>query len=118
MTSRVAEPCPQRKNRQASAPPPAAKSAKNGEKSETKTVKKIAKSRSDGDSYSVSEAASRLGVSIPTVKRMIAEDRIDSFRTPGGHLRILAESIEAVREHRQAQARPVRQPSPVLQNRR
>src|SRR5438093_8473409 len=69
-------------------------------------------------SYSVSEAASLLGVSIPTLKRMVAEDRIDSFRTPGGHLRIPAESIEAVREHRQAQARPVRQPSPVLQNRR
>ncbi len=49
---------------------------------------------------------------------MAAEGRIESFRTPGGHLRILAESVAAVREHRLAQPRPVRDASPVLQNRR
>jgi len=49
---------------------------------------------------------------------MAAEGRIESFRTPGGHLRILAESVEDVREHRQPQPRPVRDASPVLQNRR
>ena len=49
---------------------------------------------------------------------MAAEDRVESFRTPGGHLRILAESVEDVREHRQMQHRPVRDASPVLQNRR
>ncbi len=69
------------------------------------------------DSLSVSEAAALLGISIPTVKRMVAEGRLQSFRTPGGHLRILAESVEAVRE-RQPASRPVRNPSPVLQNRR
>jgi hypothetical protein len=49
---------------------------------------------------------------------MVAEGRLDAFRTPGGHLRITAESIEAVREQRQARPRPVRDASPVLQNRR
>ena len=59
-----------------------------------------------------------MGVSIPTLKRMAAEARLGSFRTPGGHLRILAESVEDVREHRHSQPRPVRDASPVLQNRR
>jgi hypothetical protein len=59
-----------------------------------------------------------LGVSIPTLKRMAAESRVESFRTPGRHLRILAESVEAVRVHRQTQPKPVRDASPVLQNRR
>jgi len=58
-----------------------------------------------------------LGVSIPTLKRMAADSHVESFRTPGGHLRIVAESIEAIREQR-PQVRPVRHPSPVLQNRR
>jgi len=59
-----------------------------------------------------------LGVSIPTLKRMAAEGRLESFRTPGGHLRILGESVDAVRDHPQTQPRPVRDASPVLQNRR
>ncbi|MBZ5514849.1 MAG: hypothetical protein LAN62_08395 [Acidobacteriia bacterium] len=58
-----------------------------------------------------------LGVSIPTLKRMAADGHVQGFRTPGGHLRIVAESIEALREQRR-QPRPVREPSPVLQNRR
>jgi excisionase family DNA binding protein len=81
-------------------------------------VKNTDKNQSGRVSYSVSEAAVVLGVSIPTLKRMAAEGRLESFRTPGGHLRILAESVEAVREHRQSQPRPVRDASPVLQNRR
>ena len=59
-----------------------------------------------------------MGVSIPTLKRMAAEGRLESFRTPGGHLRILGESVDAVRDHPQTQPRPVRDASPVLQNRR
>jgi len=59
-----------------------------------------------------------LGVSIPTLKRMVAEGRLDSFRTPGGHLRILGDSVSAVREQRPERVNPVRDPSPVLQNRR
>lgn len=59
-----------------------------------------------------------LGVSIPTLKRMVAEGRLESFRTPGGHVRILADSIKAVREHRTERIRPVREATPILQNRR
>ena len=81
-------------------------------------MKNTGKNQSGSQSYSVSEAATILGVSIPTLKRMAAEGRVESFRTPGGHLRILAESVEDVREHRQSQPRPVRDASPVLQNRR
>lgn len=81
-------------------------------------MKKIGKNRSEADSHSTSDAAALLGVSIPTLKRMVRDGTLESFRTPGGHLRILAESIEAVREHRQARPRPVRDASPVLQNRR
>ena len=81
-------------------------------------MKNTDKNQLGARSYSVSEAATILGVSIPTLKRMAAEGRVETFRTPGGHLRILAESIEAVREHLQAQPRPVRNASPVLQNRR
>jgi excisionase family DNA binding protein len=66
----------------------------------------------------VSEATAALGVSAPTVKRMVAEGRIEAYRTPGRHLRILAESVEAMREGKHGQPRPVRDASPVLQNRR
>ena len=80
-------------------------------------MKESAKNRSHVESYSVSEAARLLGVSIPTAKRMAADGHVEGFRTPGGHLRIVAESIETLREQRR-QPRPVRDPSPVLQNRR
>jgi excisionase family DNA binding protein len=80
-------------------------------------VKESVKFRSQAESYSVSDAARLLGVSIPTAKRMAADGHVEGFRTPGGHLRIIAESIEALREQRR-QPRPVREPSPVLQNRR
>lgn len=59
-----------------------------------------------------------LGVSIPTLKRMVKDGALDGFRTPGGHLRVTAESIEALKDHRQPRTRPVREASPVLQNRR
>jgi excisionase family DNA binding protein len=94
------------------------RTGKNRQKVERKTVKKSVKTRPGAESYSVSEAATLLGVSIPTLKRMEAEGRLDSFRTPGGHLRISASSVEAVRERRTERARPVREASPVLQNRR
>jgi hypothetical protein len=48
---------------------------------------------------------------------MAADGQVEAFKTPGGHHRIVAESIEALREQRR-QPRPVREPSPVLQNRR
>ncbi len=81
-------------------------------------MKNIAKIRSGVESHSASEAAALLGVSIPTLKRMVSEGRLESFRTPGGHLRILPDSVAAVREHRTERLIPVREPSLVLQNRR
>lgn len=81
-------------------------------------MKNTDKNQHDAQSHSVSEAAIALGVSIPTLKRMAAEGRVESFRTPGGHLRILAESVEDVKAHRQTQPRPAREASSVLQNRR
>jgi excisionase family DNA binding protein len=69
------------------------------------------------ESYSVSEAARILGVSIPTVKRMAADGQVEGFKTSGGHLRIVAESIKALRGQR-PQPRPAHEPSPVLTNRR
>ena len=81
-------------------------------------MKNNGKNRSEPDSYSISEAVAVLHMSIPTVKRMVADGQLEAYRTPGGHLRILAESIKAVREGRQGQARPVRDASPVLHNRR
>lgn len=81
-------------------------------------MKNTGTSRAGAESYSASEAAALLGVSIPTLKRMVAEGRLESFRTPGGHVRILAESVAAVRECRGERLRPVRDASPVLQNRR
>ena len=81
-------------------------------------MKNNGKNQSGDDSCSVSEAASLLGVSIPTLKRMVADGQIEGFRTPGGHLRILSESIQELREGRKAQASPIREPSSVLRDRR
>ena len=67
-------------------------------------------------SYSVREAAQFLGVSIPTLKGMIDAEQLRAFRTPGGHLRILVDSLERVQQGRAL--RPAAQVSSVLHNRR
>ena len=81
-------------------------------------MKKTEQIDSSDDSYPTGEAASILGVSIPTIKRMVEAGELESFRTPGGHTRIFTESIEAVKEQRRSRSRPVNAPSSVLQNRR
>lgn len=48
---------------------------------------------------------------------MAAEDELESFRTPGGHLRITRESVEAARTGRK-EKREAPGPSSVLRNRR
>lgn len=48
---------------------------------------------------------------------MVADGHIGGFKTSGGHHRIVAESIESLREHR-GQPRPVRGASSVLESRR
>lgn len=67
-------------------------------------------------SYTLSEAARVLRVSVPTLKRMIHAEELQVFRTPGNHVRVTAESLERVQEGRPL--RPAREVSPVLQNRR
>src|SRR5215831_4259828 len=69
------------------------------------------------ESYSVSEAAGLLGVSAPTVRSMAARGRLESFRTPGGHLRVTRESLEDARRGSK-EKREALGPSPVLRNRR
>jgi excisionase family DNA binding protein len=81
-------------------------------------MKNISKNRTDLESYSVSEAAAVLGVSNPTLKRMVAEGRVKAYRTPGGHLRILTESLNAMREGERLSRRSVADVSPALQIRR
>ena len=81
-------------------------------------MKNTGKNRSGADSYNASEAARLLGVSIPTAKRMVADGTLEGFRTPGGHLRVSAEGIQALKDQRETQPRPVRDASAVLQNRR
>jgi len=69
-----------------------------------------------GQSYRVSEAANLLGVSVPTLKSLVREKKLRAFRTPGGQLRVLADSLEQVQQG--PALRPAREPSPVLQNKR
>src|SRR5207244_13627855 len=83
-----------------------------------KTVKKTVKNQVSTDSYSASDAAATLGVSIPTLRRMVRDGTVEGFRTPGGHLRVTAQSIEAVKNQRQSRPRPAREASAMLQNRR
>jgi excisionase family DNA binding protein len=71
------------------------------------------KNRSDFDSYTAAEAAAILHVSVPTLKKMVDDGRLKSFRTSGGHVRVAVESIKALRD-----TRSVHDVSPVLQNRR
>ena len=81
-------------------------------------MKNTRKNRSGSDSYSVSEAAALLGVSTPTLKRMVQDGTLDGFHTPGGHLRVSADSIEGTKDQRHTRARSSREPSSILQNRR
>ena len=65
----------------------------------------------------MTEAAAALGVSVPTVRQMVACGQLVAFRTPGGHLRFTADSVRAAKgESLPALAGLV--PSRPLQNRR
>jgi excisionase family DNA binding protein len=44
-------------------------------------------------SLSIGQAGALLGVSPPTVRRMVAEGELEYFRTPGGHVRIVTQSL-------------------------
>lgn len=67
--------------------------------------------------HTVGQAAGILGVSVPTIRRMVQDGELRSFPTPGGHLRIAAESVERIRDGRTKESRN-REPSSVLKGRR
>ncbi len=69
------------------------------------------------ESYFVSQTAQLLGISSLTVRRMVTDGELMGFRTPGGHLRLTRESVEAARSGRQ-EKRDAAGPSSVLRNRR
>ena len=69
-------------------------------------------------SYSLSDAAAVLGVSVPTVRALVARGQLASFSTPGGHLRIPSESIAAYRNGRPNRTNPPNTTSTALQGRR
>lgn len=52
----------------------------------------------DGKWLTVGEAAAKLGVSDTTVRSYIAAGRLTATRLPSGHRRVLAESVEAMRQ--------------------
>lgn len=59
------------------------------------------------DSFSINEAALRLGVARGTVRRWSREGRIESIRTPGGHRRFTAAQIQRVKQHLDAAVPPL-----------
>ncbi len=69
------------------------------------------------ESYTVAQASRLLGLSAPTIRRMAAEGDLAAFRTPGGHLRITQEGLEAARRSNKEKGEAPRA-SPVLRNRR
>jgi len=69
------------------------------------------------EAMSMAEAAASLGVSVPTVRQMVARGQLVAFRTPGGHLRFTSDSVRAAK----GESLPTpagRVPSTSLQNRR
>src|SRR5712691_237000 len=67
-------------------------------------------------SYSAPEAARLLRVSIPTLKRLCETGELPCFKTPGGHLRIPADSLKNFQG--KATGSTTSAPSSVLVNRR
>ena len=59
----------------------------------SKTPKKQARQPQEAAALSVQQSAALLRVSAPTIRRMAAQGDIECFKTPGGHLRIVASSL-------------------------
>ncbi len=98
-----------------------------------KTRKIVAKNRekrgknnlSPKESLPVGQAAAVLGVSAPTVRRMVDAGELEGFYTPGNHLRVSRESIERFRAGQASDPEGESEilvddpgPSSVLRNRR
>jgi len=67
--------------------------------------------------YSFREACRITGVSRGTLRRWLESRRVKFYRTPGGHIRIPREALDAVRGNEQG-SDPRDAPSSVLRNRR
>ncbi len=72
----------------------------------------------EDSSYSPTNAAAVLGVSVPTIRALVARGQLASFRTPGGHIRIPSESVAAYRDGRPNRTNPANPTSTALQGRR
>lgn len=60
----------------------------------------------DGTWLTTGEAAERLHTGVDVVRRAVEDGRLKAGRTPGGHRRILAESVEALRRELYGDADP------------
>lgn len=60
----------------------------------------------DGTWLTVGEAAVRLRAGVDAVRRAVEAGDLVAGRTPGGHRRILAESVEALRQKLYGDADP------------
>ncbi len=70
------------------------------------------------NSLSISVAASRLGLSPNSIRRLCDSGKLASFRTAGGHLRLPAEAIESYRKGNGASDASASAPSSALRNRK
>jgi excisionase family DNA binding protein len=69
------------------------------------------------ESLSAGEAANELGISVRTLQRLCSDEKLASFRTPGGQIRVSRTAVESYREGFGVQS-PRRSGSAVMQNKR
>lgn len=62
------------------------------------------KSSAATDTFSTRDAAKILGVSVRTAQIWVEEGRLRAWKTPGGHRRILRESVEAILRKRERES--------------
>jgi molybdopterin-binding protein len=58
--------------------------------------------------YTPREFAEHLGISYPTVKQWLYQDKLQAVRTPGGHYRISAEQVEKYLRPRPSKSRKLK----------
>lgn len=65
------------------------------------------------DTCSTTEAAQRLGLAVRSVQLMVDRGKLQAWKTPGGHRRILRASLDAWLSGRASAARPAQAPGPA-----